>query len=329
MHIPKLRWSVPLFLYTYARLREDPPDLVHVHTEFGCGLEGMFLASWKNVPVVGTFHTFFAEPDYLKQFYLPSFEWTQKAMWRYSVGFFNRCSHVVSPSKSVRNHLVSRGMTRPATVLSNGIERVEFRGEEEIRAFRESLGIEGFAFIYIGRVSPEKSLEVALEAFALTLKINPKVKFVLIGNGPGDAGVDAKISELGIGGSVVRTGRIERDVLMAENYPLLGDVFVTASKTENQPVSILEALAFGLPLVGPRAKGIPELVDDGYNGLIFEPDDVVGMAAAMTRLMEDGELHARMRQASLDTAATHSMEYVGDRLEAIYLQAIREKAEEV
>ncbi|MBK1878295.1 glycosyltransferase [Pelagicoccus mobilis] len=329
VHIPKLRWSAPLFLYSYRRLREDPPDLVHVHTEFGCGLEGMFLARWKNVPVVGTFHTFFAEPDYLRQFYLPSFEWTQKAMWKYSVGFFNRCAHVVSPSKSVRDHLVARGMSSPATVLSNGIERVRMRSEDEIKAFRKSLGIEDFAFIYIGRVSPEKSLEVALEAFAETLKLNSKVKFVLVGNGPGDADVDAKISELGIGAAVIRTGRIERDVLMEENYPLLGDVFITASKTENQPVSILEALAFGLPLVGPRAKGIPELVDHDYNGLIFEPDDVADMAGAMSRLMEDRDLLDRMRQASLDTAATHDMEHVGDELESIYQRVVREKLAEI
>ncbi|MBC2606763.1 glycosyltransferase [Pelagicoccus albus] len=328
-NIPKLRWSMPLFLYSYRRLRQDPPDLVHVHTEFGCGLEGMLLGRWKNVPVIGTFHTFFAEPDYLKQFYLPAFGWTQKAMWKYSVGFFNRCAHIVSPSKSVRDHLVSRGLHRPATVLSNGIERMSLRPPEEIQAFRKSLGIEDFAFIYIGRVSPEKSIEVALAAFRQVLHENPKAKFVLVGNGPGDAAVDEKIAELGIQNSVIRTGRIERDRLMKENYPLLGDVFVTASKTENQPVSILEALAFGLPLVGPRAKGIPELVDDGVNGLIFEPDNVEQMAACMSRLMGDRALHNQMREASLATAGTHDLQHVGDELEAIYLNAIAGKKAEV
>lgn len=327
-NIPKLRWSMPLFLYTYRRLRQAPPDLIHVHTEFGCGLEGMLLGRWKNVPVIGTFHTFFAEPDYLKQFYIPNFAFTRKAMWKYSVGFFNRCSHIVSPSQSVRDHLVARGLHRPATVLSNGIERMALRPAEEIKAFRASLGIDDFAFIYIGRVSPEKSLDVALEAFAQTLAVNPKAKFVLIGNGPADEAVDAKIGELGLGESVIRTGRIERDRLMAENYPLLGDVFITASKTENQPVSILEALAFGLPLIGPRAKGIPELVDHGSNGLLFEPDDVYGMSSAMVRLMQDQQLYARMHQASLDTAATHDLQHVGDELEAIYREAIEVKRRE-
>ena len=109
---------------------------------------------------------------------------------------------------------------------------------------------------------------------------------------------------------------------MNENYPLLGDVFVTASKTENQPVSLLEAMAFGLPMIGPKAKGIPELVRNGEDGLIFEPDDVYGMSSAMIRLMTDEQLRKSMSQAALNHAATHSMERVGDRLESIYEEAL-------
>ena len=317
-NIPKLRWSMPLFLYSYRRLRKAPPDLIHVHTEFGCGLEGMLLGRWKKVPVVGTFHTFFAEPDYLKQFFIPNFAFTRKAMWKYSVAFFNRCSRIVSPSQSVRDHLVSRGLRVPATVLSNGIERVTLRPKGEMEAFRRELGIGDFAFVYVGRVSPEKSLGVALEAFGRAREALPEAKFVIVGNGPADKAVDAAVGRLGLGDAVVRTGRIERNRLMAENYPLLGDVFVTASKTENQPVSILEAMAFGLPLIGPRAKGIPELVEHGRNGLLFEPDDVGGLAAAMERVGREPVLRASMRQASLEIAATHDLEYVGDRLMEVY-----------
>lgn len=321
-NIPKLRFAVPLFLYTYRRLRKEPPDLIHVHTEFGCGLEGMFLGRWKKVPVIGTFHTFFAEPEYLKQFHLPDFPITQKAMWKYSVTFYNGCNHIVSPSQSVRDHLVARGLKTEATVLSNGIESVTVRPEQEIREFRESLGIDDFAFLYIGRVSPEKSLPVALEAFKRVLAVNPKAKFVLIGNGPADDVVDAEIRRLGIEESVVRTGRVERDRIMRENYPLLGEVFITASKTENQPVSMLEAMAFGLPMVAPRAKGIPELVQHGENGFLFGPDNAEEMAEAMIQLMTDQELLAAQRATTLEIAATHNIEHVGNSLESIYRKAI-------
>ena len=80
-NVPKLRLSIPLFIYAYRRLKQAAPDLIHVHSEFGCGLEGMLLGRWKRVPVIGTFHTFFAEPEYLKQFSIPNFEivqWTAR-----------------------------------------------------------------------------------------------------------------------------------------------------------------------------------------------------------------------------------------------------------
>lgn len=321
-NIPKLRFSVPLFLFTYRRLHIASPDLIHVHTEFGCGLEGMLLGRWKRVPVIGTFHTFFAEPEYLKQFHIPNFAFTRKAMWKYSVTFFNRCSHIVSPSKSVRENLVQRGLSTSTTLLSNGIERIDFRPEAEIREFRKSLGIDDFAFIYVGRISPEKSLEVLIGAFAQVLRVNPKAKLVIVGAGPSDRDIDEQLSRLGIEDSVVRVGRIERDILMKENYPLLGDVFVTASKTENQPVSLLEAMAFGLPMIGPRAKGIPELVAHGEDGLIFDPDDEYAMANAMIRLMKDDSLRSEMSAAAKRNADEHRIDKVGAKLESIYREAI-------
>jgi len=324
--IPKLQVALPLFLHTYRRLRKEPPDLVHAHTEFGCGLEGMFLGRWKRAPVVGTFHTFFAEPDYLRQFHLPSWPIVRRMMWRYSVGFYNKCSRIISPSRSVRDHLVARGLKREPIVLSNGIETARRRPEAEIAAFRASLGIGDFAFIYVGRVSPEKSLPVALRAFKKVLERHPKAMFVIVGNGPADTQIDVCIRDLGIAQSVVRTGRIERGRLMEENYPLLGDVFVTASTTENQPISLLEAMAFGLPLIGPRAKGIPELVDHERNGLLFEPEDVDGMARGMERTLEDVSLRRSLARASLESASEHRLENVGDRLESIYEEAVAEPA---
>jgi len=321
-NIPKLRFSVPLFLFTYRRLNIASPDLIHVHTEFGCGLEGLLLGRWKRVPVIGTFHTFFAEPEYLKQFHIPNFAFTRKAMWKYSVTFFNRCSHIVSPSKSVRESLVQRGLSTSTTLLSNGIEKIDFRPEAEIREFRQSLGIDDFAFIYVGRISPEKSLDVLIGAFAQVTRVNPKAKLVIVGAGPSDPDIDEQLAELGIAESVIRVGRIERDILMKENYPLLGDVFITSSKTENQPVSLLEAMAFGLPMIGPRAKGIPELVTHGDDGLIFDPDDEYAMANAMVRLMKDDSLRLKMSAAAKRNADEHRIDKVGAKLEAIYREAI-------
>jgi glycosyltransferase involved in cell wall biosynthesis len=184
------------------------------------------------------------------------------------------------------------------------------------------MGIGDFAFIYVGRVSPEKSLDIVLRAFRRLVLKHSDVKFVIVGNGPSDEALDRQIVDLGLSEKVVRTGRVERDKLMAENYPLLGDAFVTASKTENQPVSLLEAMAFGLPMIGPRAKGIPELVTDGEDGIIFEPDDVGELTKAMARLVENPDLRAALSEGALRNASEHRIDKIGERLESIYKEAI-------
>ena len=128
---------------------------------------------------------------------------------------------MVSPSKSVRDNLIQRGLKTKVTLLSNGIDPIQFRPKEEIEAFRQSLGIDDFAFIYVGRISPEKSLGVLLGAFHRVTRVNPDVKLVIVGAGPSDSEIDEKVAEFGIEKAVVRTGRIERDILMKENYLLL------------------------------------------------------------------------------------------------------------
>ena len=323
-NVPKLRFTIPLFVLTYLQFLKARPDLIHVHSEFGCGIEGVLLGRCLGIPIVGTFHTFFAEPEYLKQFRIPDFKITRKAMWKYSVTFYNRCRHIVSPSKSVRDHLVERGLKRPATLMSNGIDQIDFRSKEELEAARRLRGIDDFSFVYVGRISPEKSLDIVLKAFRQVVDANAKAKLVIVGNGPSDGMLDELTTELGLSDNIIRTGRIERDRLMKENIPLLGDVFVTASKTENQPVSLLEAMAFGLPMIGPRAKGIPQLVEDGVDGIIFEPDDVGGLVNAMRRLMEDRVLCREMSAAALRNANEHRIDKIGDELEAIYWKVVSE-----
>jgi len=85
-------------------------------------------------------------------------------------------------------------------------------------------------------------------------------------------------------------------------------------------------MAFGLPLIGPRAKGIPELVDHERNGLLFEPEDIDGMARGMERTLEDVSLRRSLALASLESASEHRLENVGDRLESIYEEAVAEPA---
>ncbi len=322
---PGLRIAIPTAALSLPALRRFKPDVIHVHTEWGCGWEGVMLAKMLRKPLVGTFHTFFAEPEYLRQFHLPNHRLTQKMMWQYSVFFYNHCDRILSPSRSVAEQLVARGALRVPHLLSNGIPAYEWIGDEAIAGERETLGLQGPTLIYVGRISEEKSLPVLVEAFALVLGEVPEARLVVVGNGPAKEELVQRVRELGIEASVCFTGAIPHAELIRRNFHRVGELFVTASKTENQPVSLLEAMAFGLPIVGPDAKGIPELVQDGVTGLLFRPDDREDMARAILRLLRDPDLKRRCAENARTSALENRIDHVVGSLTAHYEAAIRER----
>lgn len=320
--IPELNIAIPLIVSSLGSIRKIRPDVVHVHTEWGCGWEGMLLAKMLSVPLVGTFHTFFAEPEYLKQFFLPDFKITKEMMWRYSVFFFRQCQAMIAPSKTVQIELIEKGLSRDPIIISNGLHLPKLLSDEAITQMRTEKEIHGPAFIYVGRVSGEKSLDIVLKAFAEVNKQIPESRFVVAGDGNGMKDLKATRKKLGLEETVLLLGHTEHEQLLAKNIPRLGDAFVTASKTENQPVSILEAMAMKVPIIGPRAKGIPELIEDGRNGFLFEPDDVQGCADHMLTIARNTDIRDRMSQASLDIAQTHSCEHIAKALTGVYEHAI-------
>lgn len=321
----RLRLACPTFFATWRKLRSVRPDVIHVHTEFGTGWEGLALARLHRVPLVGTFHTFFAEPEYLKHFPVPNCALTRGMLWRYSVGFFNRCHTVITPSIAVHDALAGRGAKCRLQKVSNGIRRPSLVSDEAIRRRRREMDLEGPTFIYVGRVSHEKSIDIVLRAFQGVWRSEPSARLVVVGSGPHEAELRRMAGAMDCGGAVTFTGAIPNHRLLSENLFRLGDVFVTASTTENQPVSLLEALSFGLPLIGPRAKGIPEMILDGRNGRLVEPKDVASLEQAMEQAALDPERRAAWARGAVESAREHDLERVSVRLEEIYAVAVESK----
>ncbi len=322
-HVAKLHITLPTFFSTWRSLRRIRPDVVHLNTEWGCGWEGVVAARWLGVPAVGTFHTFFAEPGYLKALGLPNLSFIRKMMWNYSVFFYSWCHALTSPSLAVKNALMQNGVRREPHVVSNGINPPQLRPQHEIDAMRQQIGTDCPTFVYVGRISPEKSLDVLLNAFAHVVEQRPDARLLLVGDGPFRPKLKRMIRDLKLADCVRDLGYVPHEELIQRNIPRGGDVFVTASKTENQPLSILEAMSFGLPVVGPRAKGIPELVCHGVDGALFTPDDEREMAECMLQAIGDKKRLAMLSRNAGATACDHSISRTAEHLEQVYKEAIR------
>jgi glycosyltransferase involved in cell wall biosynthesis len=168
----------------------------------------------------------------------------------------------------------------------------------------------------MGRLSYEKSIDVVVETFVKVLKKLPDARLMLVGDGPEKSKLENLCHKLGIKDKVIFTGFIEGEKL-AESLQV-NDVFVTASKSENMPLSLLEAKASGLPIVCVSEKGLKELVKDGVSGFLVPVNDKIAMTDAVLKILTDKKLRIKISTASRQEAEKYSSESISKMLEDIY-----------
>ena len=194
------------------------------------------------------------------------------------------------------------------TVIPNGIDTNRFVANAEARArLRGEWGIADTAPVcgIVAALRPEKDHALFLNAAAQVAKTCPQARFVIVGDGPERLGIEALRSDLGLQDRVLLTGsRSDIPDLLAAM-----DVFALTSKNEASPVSILEAMSTGLPVIAPRVGSIPDAVDDGVHGRLVEASNLEQTAAVMRELMQDAPRRAEMgRQARIKAVEYGSLE---------------------
>ncbi len=310
------RAVLPFGLGVWRALRTFKPEIIHSHTPFGAGWAAVAAARWWKVPLVGTHHTFF--DHYLKHVYL-DFSLGRKFSWKYTVWYYNRCSVIVSPSRSLAADLITHGLTRPVQIVHNAVDTDLFHPyTPDQKDVLKKL-------VYMGRLSYEKDIDEVLEVFAEVrkemLKKRKSVQLLLIGDGPEREKLEVLARELGVSEHVTFTGMLTGSDL-AER---LGeaDVFVTASKSENMPLSVLEAQATGLPVVCFAEKGLTEIVSDGVDGFLSKAGDILGMRDNILKLLGNATLLKEMSGQARLNAEKYSRDMIRKQLEYIYEKEIK------
>jgi glycosyltransferase involved in cell wall biosynthesis len=264
------------------------PDLVHIATEGPLGTLARRWALDRAVPLVTSFHTDF--PRYCTDWHVPALA---PAVWRW-ISWFHRPAQVThAPGEQARRALHAHGVHH-AVVWGTGVDTRFFHPERQGARWRMRFGVpEGRALVlHVGRLAPEKNLEVLIEAFRLARRAlgDHRATFVVAGDGPRRALVDARLPW------ARRLGFLDRADL-ADLYAA-ADCCVLPSASETCGLVALEALATGVPVIAANAGGLAESVRDGVNGQLANPDDPRAFAAHIVRLVLERDHRATLRAAA-------------------------------
>jgi glycosyltransferase involved in cell wall biosynthesis len=213
------------------------------------------------------------------------------AIWAQRRQSLNRADAVIAVSKTSAAALRDvAGIDCPIYV----VPPVVAASEDFVHPSRDSNGPR--TITCIARLSPEKGLRDLLLAAASVLQQRKDVEFLVAGSGPDMASLVDEARRLGIEGRVRFMGAFRHDELPA--IMARTDVFVLPSLTEGMPFAVVEAMAFGRPVVATNVGGIPELVSHGETGLLVPPRDPDQLSAALLALLDDPHLRQRMGEAA-------------------------------
>lgn len=252
-------------------------DLIHTHTEFSLGVFGRSMARKLNIPLLHTYHTIYEDyTHYIVKYKLFDFIAKNTAR-KISANFCNSVDKVIVPTEKVKDLLHSYKVKQHMSIIPTGIELSKFtlynKSSVEVKNLRVELNIDekDKVLLYIGRISEEKNIAELLFSMKDLLTRNSNMKFVLIGDGLERNNLEELALKLGIKNQTVFAG--ERPWHSIGMYYQLGDVFVSASQSETQGLTYIEALASGLPLVAKADKCLDGVLQNGVNGYTFQGKD--------------------------------------------------------
>lgn len=297
-------FSFNLYFPKPARKIMSTLDIAHVHHPFLSGSLALRFFRPRGIPIVFTNHTRY---DLYAHAYLPMLPESvgETAIRAFLPSFCRRINLVIAPSQGMAEVLQRFGVDAPVQVIPNGVNLKPFQNPAEPYD-RSALGIQPgeIILIYIGRLGPEKNLPFLLRSFAGTANAQENIHLVIVGEGPERDNLEDRAKQSGVGHRIHFTGFIPYDQI--PNYLSMADAFVTASVTEVHPLTVIEALARGLPILGIDSPGVGDLISNGYNGLLSSSDLAV-FTALMMRMVSDQDLRLTMGRNASQSAQAYDI----------------------
>ena len=300
---PELRLGYPINM--------NPPDfdVVHAHSPFTLGWYAVKTGIKQNIPKIITYHTVFEESvAYL-------FSGAEKHMKQIVLNYLNyhhkHYDHLIAPSQCMKEQV--KHLKIPTTIVPTGID---FSETKIIKNAKQKLGLgDKRVYLCLARIATEKSIDVVIKAANKFLDDDSVL--LVVGRGPKET-VD-NLKAVAKHKNIIFTGFVSEEDI--DTYYSAADFFITASTSETQGLTTIEAMAHTVPVIGANAMATPEYVFNEINGYLFKPRDI----NALTDLVKKVQVPEKeMKKQALKTAKQYTMKKCGKLLLEVYETAIED-----
>ncbi|AXX64238.1 MAG: glycosyltransferase family 4 protein [Lactobacillus sp.] len=279
--------SIPFISFTDRRIayrgmfhalklaKELDLDIVHTQTEFSLGLIGKFVAHSLKIPCVHTYHTMYE--DYL-HYVLNGHLLKPYHVKQMSKLFISGLSGVVAPSKRVYDTLQGYGIKTPMEIIPTGVDLSEYTRPIDTVALKQQLNLQDNQpiLLTLSRIAHEKKIEILIQSMPKLLNYYPNLVLLIVGGGPDMDDLVELVTKLNLTENVLFVGEVNHEDVAP--YYHLANLFVSASDTESQGLTFIEAMATGLKCVVRSSPYTDDLFDDPSLGVTYShPEDYVGL----------------------------------------------------
>lgn len=296
------------------------PDVIHSQCEFFTFQYAKRISKLTGAPIVHTYHTLYEQ---YATYVFRSKRLGKRIVRDLTLKRLKRVKRVIAPTRKVEMTLRNYGVKTPISIVPSGISLEQHKmrmPKEERMERRRSLGIadDQIVLLNLGRLGTEKNLEELIRFFAAALPVQPKLALLIVGDGPARESLERLCAELGVQDKVVFTGMV--DPKQVQCYYQLGDVFVSASTSETQGLTYVEAAANGLPLLCREAPCLQDVLIPGENGYTYTSE--TEFLDAAVRIASDPQWRESAGEKSRKIADSFDKSTFGNAVEAIYADVI-------
>lgn len=331
--------SIPIGLYDYRLsriyslkminlIKSWNLDVIHSHTELGIGICARLVAKQFNIPLIHTYHTMYK--DYTHYVTHGHFDKSSKKIVEYLTKFYcdtTATELIVPTNKTYRLFKENYKFEKNIHIIPTGIEVDRFFKEnvnkKEVDRLRKNLNLSkrDTVIIFVGRLAQEKNIEFLLNAEKKIINNHSNIKLLIVGDGPDKEKLEMFSRKLGIEKNVIFTGKVAWDDMPV--YYQLANFFATASKTETQGLTVIEAMAAGITPICIRDEAFLTAITDNLNGFIF--DNIDEYVEIILKLEKNKQERAKISGQARIQAEHFSSAQFADNVLVVYNKAIENR----